>query len=150
MSVRGHEKEWLVGHNSWNIYTDYGYDDYITHLEIQHGSEQRRQHIDKDLFALCVMSDELIELLTHIKDMDEFPVSQLARDFLSQWRKMTEEVQEKRVEALVNYENYKDEDLKMEKEVLESLKPGEDLVALQKAFDELGDDDEEESEERKS
>lgn len=33
---------------------------------------------------------------------------------------------------------------------LEPLEPSEDLIALQKAFDVLGDDDEEESEERKS
>ena len=150
MSIWGDKKEWRVGHDIWNIYTYKELPPERDEDFFRVSSDPERNYINNDMFALCVMSDELRELLTHIKDRDEFPVSQLARDFLSQWSKLTEEVKETKLEAWENYEKYKDEAEEKEKEILEDLAPMESFETLAAAFNELGDDDEEESEEGKS
>ena len=140
------DKHWRVGYKTWNIYTDYGYDNYITHLDIDNKTlPECPSYIDCDLFALCVMSDELIELLTHIKDRDEFPVSQLARDFLNQWDKLTNEVKEAVIKAHENYKKHKDDS--EYRKVMKDLEPKDDMELLKEAFDKLGDDDEDQSKE---
>ena len=48
---------------------------------------------------------------------------------------------DRRIGLSIKAANYSQEQLKEEEAVLDSLKPGEDLVALQHAFDTLGDED---------
>ena len=52
---------------------------------------------------------------------------------------------DRRIGLSIKAANYSQEQLKEEEAVLDSLKPGEDLVALQHAFDTLGDEDAEEA-----
>ena len=119
-----------------------GEEEYTTFLEVGLDSQ-----IDHRLFALCVLVDDLDQLLGYIKKQGTYPVNVLAEAFLSKWASLKKEVDqsvkdsaERRAERREERKaDYTKEQLAEEKAVLDSLKPGDDLVALQHAFDTFGD-----------
>ena len=118
-----------------------GEEEYTTFLEVSLDSQ-----IDHRLFALCVLIDDLDDLLGYIKKYP-YPVNVLVEAFLSKWASLKKEVDqsvkdsaERRAERREERKaDYTKEQLAEEKAVLDSLKPGDDLVALQHAFDTFGD-----------
>jgi len=116
-----------------------GEEEYTTFLEVSLDSQ-----IDHRLFALCVLIDDLDDLLGYIKKYP-YPVNVLAEAFLSKWASLKKEVDqsvkdsaERRAERKADYT---EEQLAEEEAVLDSLKPGMDLLALQEAFDTVGDNE---------
>ena len=115
-----------------------GEEEYTTFLEVGLDSQ-----IDHRLFALCVLVDDLDQLLGYIKKYP-YPVNVLVEAFLSKWASLKKEVDQSVKDSFEKKSNYTREQLAEEEAVLDALKPGDDLVALQKAFDTFGDEDEDE------
>ena len=125
-SSRGSIEEYLGTFN--------GEEEYKTFLDV--GLDKQ---VDHRLFALCVLVDDLDDLLGYIKKYP-YPVNVLVKEFLFKWASLREEI-DKSVEDDAEYRNSDacKEQQAEEESVLDALKPGEDLVALQRAFDTFGD-----------
>ena len=117
-----------------------GEEEYKTFLEVGLDSQ-----IDNRLFALCVLVDDLDDLLGYIKKY-HYPVNVLVEAFLSKWASLKKEVDQSVKDSAAKNRDYSEEQLAEEKAVLDALKPGDDLVALQKAFDTFGNEDEDKKE----
>ena len=96
-------------------------------------------------FGAFVGLEHDIDGLVHISQVSEDRIDKIKNAL-----KVGEEVSarvikidraDRRIGLSIKAANYSQEQLKEEEAVLDSLKPGEDLVALQHAFDTLGDDD---------
>jgi len=96
-------------------------------------------------FGAFVGLEHDIDGLVHISQVSEERI-----DKIKSVLKVGEEVNarvikidraDRRIGLSIKAANYSQEQLKEEEAVLDSLKPGEDLVALQHAFDTLGDED---------
>ena len=118
-----------------------GEEEYTTFLEIGLDSQ-----IDHRLFALCVLVDDLDDLLGYIKKY-HYPVNVLVEAFLSKWATLKKEVDQSVKDSAEKKADYTTEQLEEEESVLDALKPGDDLVALQNAFDTFGDDEDEDKKE---
>jgi len=116
-----------------------GEEEYKTFLEV--GLDKQ---IDHRLFALCVLIDDLDDLLGYIKKYP-YPVNVLVEAFLSKWASLKKEVDQSVKDSIEKKADYAKEQLAEEKSVLDALKPGDDLAALQHAFDTLGDEDKKEN-----
>lgn len=97
-------------------------------------------------FGAFVGLEHDIDGLVHISQVSEERVDKIKNAL-----KVDEEVNarvikidraDRRIGLSIKAANYSQEQLKEEEAVLDSLKPGEDLVALQHAFDTIGGDDE--------
>tara|TARA_R110002167_G_C12275707_1_gene614540 strand:+ start:44 stop:532 length:489 start_codon:yes stop_codon:yes gene_type:complete len=130
----------MLRHNRGSITEDQGYhcgeELYETFLEI--GLDKQINH---RLFALCVLVDDLDQLLEYIKKQGTYPVNVLAEAFLSKWASLKKEVDQSVKDSAEKKADYATEQLAEEEAVLDALKPGMDLLALQKAFDTFGDDE---------
>jgi len=128
-----------------SIYKSEGYhcgeEEYTTFLEVGLDSQ-----IDNRLFALCVLVDDLDQLLEYIKKYP-YPINVLVEAFLSKWASLKKEVDQSVKDSAEKKANYTTEQLEDEASVLESLKPGDDLVALQHAFDTFGNNEDEDQKE---
>ena len=128
-----------------SIYKSEGYhcgeEEYTTFLEVGLDSQ-----IDNRLFALCVLVDDLDDLLGYIKKYP-YPTNVLVEAFLSKWASLKKEVDQSVKDSAEKKANYTTEQLEDEASVLESLKPGDDLVALQHAFDTFGDNEDKDQKE---
>jgi len=83
-----------------------------------------------------------IDGLVHISQISEERVDKI-KNVLKPDQEVTARVikidkGERRIGLSIKAANYSDEQIKEEQKILDSLKPGEDLVALQHAFDSLG------------
>ena len=96
-------------------------------------------------FGAFVGLEHDIDGLVHISQVSEERIDKIKNAL-----KVGEEVSarvikidraDRRIGLSIKAANYSQEQLKEEEAVLDSLKPGEDLVALQHAFDTLGDED---------
>ena len=96
-------------------------------------------------FGAFVGLEHDIDGLVHISQVSEDRIDKIKNAL-----KVGEEVSarvikidraDRRIGLSIKAANYSQEQLKEEEVVLDSLKPGEDLVALQHAFDTLGDED---------
>ena len=96
-------------------------------------------------FGAFVGLEHDIDGLVHISQVSEDRIDKIKNAL-----KVGEEVSarvikidraDRRIGLSIKAANYSQEQLKEEEAVLDSLKPGEDLVALQHAFDTLGDED---------
>ena len=96
-------------------------------------------------FGAFVGLEHDIDGLVHISQVSEDRIDKIKNAL-----KVGEEVSarvikidraDRRIGLSIKAANYSQEKLKEEEAVLDSLKPGEDLVALQHAFDTLGDED---------
>jgi hypothetical protein len=129
-------------HTRGSIEEDQGYhcgeEQYETFLEV--GLDK---HIDHRLFALCVLVDDLDQLLGYIKKYP-YPTNVLVEAFLSKWASLKKDVDQSVKDSAEKKADYTTEQLAEEEAVLDALKPGDDLVALQHAFDTFGDEDEDE------
>ena len=112
-----------------------GEEEYTTFLEV--GLDKQ---IDHRLFALCVLVDDLDDLLGYIKKYP-YPVNVLVEAFLSKWASLKKEVDQSVKDSAEKKADYTAEQLAEEESVLDALKPGTDLVALQEAFDTFGDNE---------
>ena len=113
-----------------------GEEHYTTFLEV--GLDKK---IDHRLFALCVLVDDLDDLLGYIKKY-HYPINVLVEAFLSKWASLKKEVDQSVKDSAEKKAKRTAEELKAEESVLDALKPGTDLVALQEAFDTFeGDED---------
>ena len=112
-----------------------GEEHYTTFLEV--GLDKQ---IDHRLFALCVLVDDLDDLLGYIKKY-HYPINVLVEAFLSKWASLKKEVDQSVKDSAEKKAKRTAEELKAEESVLDALKPGTDLVALQDAFDSFGDDE---------
>jgi len=88
-----------------------------------------------------------IDGLVHISQVSEERVEKI-KDVLNVGEDVTARVikidrADRRIGLSIKAANYSQEQLKEEEAVLDALKPGEDLVALQHAFDNFGDEEEE-------
>ena len=88
-----------------------------------------------------------IDGLVHISQVSEERVEKI-KDVLDVGEEVTARVikidrADRRIGLSIKAANYSQEQLKEEEAVLDALKPGEDLVALQHAFDNFGDEEEE-------
>jgi len=128
-----------------SIYRSEGYhcgeEEYTTFLEVGLDSQ-----IDNRLFALCVLVDDLDDLLGYIKKYP-YPTNVLVEAFLSKWASLKKEVDQSVKDSAEKKANYTTEQLEDEASVLEALKPGDDLVALQHAFDTFGENEDEDQKE---
>ena len=97
-------------------------------------------------FGAFVGLEHDIDGLVHISQVSEERVDKIKNAL-----KVDEEVNarvikidraDRRIGLSIKAANYSQEQLKEEEAVLDSLKPGEDLVALQHAFDTIGDEEE--------
>ncbi|MEC9331524.1 MAG: 30S ribosomal protein S1 [Verrucomicrobiota bacterium] len=97
-------------------------------------------------FGAFVGLEHDIDGLVHISQVSEERVDKIKNAL-----KVDEEVSarvikidraDRRIGLSIKAANYSQEQLKEEEAVLDSLKPGEDLVALQHAFDTIGDEEE--------
>ena len=82
-----------------------------------------------------------IDGLVHISQISEDRVEKI-KNVLKPDQEVTARVikidrSERRIGLSIKAANYSDEQIKEEQKILDSLKPGEDLVALQHAFDGL-------------
>jgi len=112
-----------------------GEEEYKTFLEVGLDSQ-----IDNRLFALCVLIDDLDDLLGYIKKYP-YPVNVLVEAFLSKWASLKKEVDQSVKNSAEKKADYTEEQLAEEEAVLDALKPGMDLLALQEAFDTAGDNE---------
>ena len=84
------------------------------------------------------MSDLVVaNILKHIEDRVEKIKNVLKPDQEVTARVIKIDRNERRIGLSIKAANYSDEQIKEEQKILDSLKPGEDLVALQHAFDGL-------------
>ena len=118
-----------------------GEEEYKTFLEVGLDSQ-----IDNRLFALCVLIDDLDDLLGYIKKYP-YPVNVLVEAFLSKWASLKKEVDQSVKDSAEKKANYTTEQLAEEEAVLDALKPDDDFVALQHAFDAIGDNEDEDQKE---
>jgi uncharacterized membrane protein len=65
----------------------------------------------------------------------------LVEAFLSKWASLKKEVDQSVKDSAEKKADYTDEQLAEEEAVLDALKPGMDLLALQEAFDTVGDNE---------
>ncbi|RTZ64370.1 MAG: 30S ribosomal protein S1 [Verrucomicrobia bacterium] len=98
-------------------------------------------------FGAFVGLEHDIDGLVHISQVSEERVEKI-KDVLSVGEDVTARVikidrADRRIGLSIKAANYSQEQLKEEEAVLDALKPGEDLVALQHAFDTFGDEQEE-------
>ena len=98
-------------------------------------------------FGAFVGLEHDIDGLVHISQVSEERVEKI-KDVLSVGEDVTARVikidrSDRRIGLSIKAANYSQEQLKEEEAVLDALKPGEDLVALQHAFDTFGDEEEE-------
>ena len=98
-------------------------------------------------FGAFVGLEHDIDGLVHISQVSEERVEKI-KDVLSVEEDVTARVikidrADRRIGLSIKAANYSQEQLKEEEAVLDALKPGEDLVALQHAFDTFGDEQEE-------
>jgi small subunit ribosomal protein S1 len=96
-------------------------------------------------FGAFVGLDHDIDGLVHISQVSEERVEKI-KDVLSVGEEVTARVikidrSDRRIGLSIKAATYTTEQLKEEEAVLDALKPGEDLVALQHAFDTFGNDD---------
>ena len=100
-------------------------------------------------FGAFVGLEHDIDGLVHISQVSEERVDKIKNAL-----KVDEEVSarvikidraDRRIGLSIKAANYSEEQLKEEEAVLDSLKPGEDLVALQHAFDTIGEEESEEA-----
>jgi small subunit ribosomal protein S1 len=96
-------------------------------------------------FGAFVGLEHDIDGLVHISQVSEERVEKI-KDVLSVGEDVTARVikidrSDRRIGLSIKAANYSQEQLKEEEAVLDALKPGEDLVALQHAFDTFGDDE---------
>ena len=96
-------------------------------------------------FGAFVGLDHDIDGLVHISQVSEERVEKI-KDVLNVGEEVTARVikidrSDRRIGLSIKAANYSQEQLKEEEAVLDALKPGEDLVALQHAFDTFGDDE---------
>ena len=96
-------------------------------------------------FGAFVGLDHDIDGLVHISQVSEERVEKI-KDILNVGEEVTARVikidrSDRRIGLSIKAANYSQEQLKEEEAVLDALKPGEDLVALQHAFDTFGDDE---------
>jgi len=98
-------------------------------------------------FGAFVGLEHDIDGLVHISQVSEERVEKI-KDVLNVGEDVTARVikidrADRRIGLSIKAANYSQEQLKEEEAVLDALKPGEDLVALQHAFDNFGDEEEE-------
>ena len=98
-------------------------------------------------FGAFVGLEHDIDGLVHISQVSEERVEKI-KDILDVGEEVTARVikidrADRRIGLSIKAANYSQEQLKEEEAVLDALKPGEDLVALQHAFDNFGDEEEE-------
>ena len=98
-------------------------------------------------FGAFVGLEHDIDGLVHISQVSEERIEKI-KDVLSVGEDVTARVikidrADRRIGLSIKAANYSQEQLKEEEAVLDALKPGEDLVALQHAFDTFGDEQEE-------
>ena len=98
-------------------------------------------------FGAFVGLEHDIDGLVHISQVSEERVEKI-KDVLNVGEEVTARVikidrADRRIGLSIKAANYSQEQLKEEEAVLDALKPGEDLVALQHAFDNFGDEEEE-------
>ena len=96
-------------------------------------------------FGAFVGLEHDIDGLVHISQVSEERVEKI-KNALNVGEEVSARVikidrADRRIGLSIKAANYSQEQLKEEEAVLDSLKPGEDLVALQHAFDTLGDED---------
>jgi small subunit ribosomal protein S1 len=96
-------------------------------------------------FGAFVGLDHDIDGLVHISQVSEERVEKI-KDVLKVDEEVTARVikidrSDRRIGLSIKAATYTTEQLKEEEAVLDALKPGEDLVALQHAFDTFGDDE---------
>jgi hypothetical protein len=115
-----------------------GEEEYTTFLAVGLDKE-----IDHRLFALCVLVDDLDDLLGYIKKYP-YPVNVLVEAFLSKWASLKKDVDQSVKDSAEKKADYTTEQLAEEEAVLKVLKPSDAFVALQKAFDTFGNEDEDE------
>ena len=94
-------------------------------------------------FGAFVGLDHDIDGLVHISQVSEERVEKI-KDVLNVGEEVTARVikidrSDRRIGLSIKAANYSQEQLKEEEAVLDALKPGEDLAALQHAFDTFGD-----------
>ena len=134
----------MLRYNRGSITEDQGYhcgeEHYETFLEV--GLDK---HIDHRLFALCVLVDDLDQLLEYTKKQGTYPINVLVEAFLSKWASLKKDVDQSVKDSIEKKADYTKEQLAEEEAVLKVLKPVDDLVALQKAFDTFGNEDEDET-----
>ena len=122
-----------------SITEDQGYhcgeEHYKTFLEV--GLDKQ---IDHRLFALCVLVDALAQLLEYIKKYP-YPVNVLVEAFLFKWASLKKDVDQSVKDSAEKKADYATEQLAEEEAALDALKPGMDLLALQEAFDTVGDNE---------
>ena len=122
-----------------SITEDQGYhcgeEHYKTFLEV--GLDKQ---IDHRLFALCVLVDDLDQLLEYIKKYP-YPVNVLVEAFLFKWASLKKDVAQSVKDSAEKKADYATEQLAEEEAALDALKPGMDLLALQEAFDTVGDNE---------
>ena len=97
-------------------------------------------------FGAFVGLEHDIDGLVHISQVSEERVEKI-KDVLNVGEEVTARVikidrADRRIGLSIKAANYSQEQLKEEEAVLDALKPGEDLVALQHAFDNFGDEEE--------
>ena len=97
-------------------------------------------------FGAFVGLEHDIDGLVHISQVSEERVEKI-KDVLDVGEEVTARVikidrADRRIGLSIKAANYSQEQLKEEEAVLDALKPGEDLVALQHAFDNFGDEEE--------
>ena len=130
----------MLRYNRGSITEDQGYhcgeEHYETFLEV--GLDKQINH---RLFALCVLVDDLDQLLEYTKKQGTYPVNVLAEAFLSKWASLKKEVDQSVEDSEEKKADYATEQLAEEEAVLDALKPGMDLLALQEAFDTAGDNE---------
>ena len=98
-------------------------------------------------FGAFVGLEHDIDGLVHISQVSEERVEKI-KDVLNVGEEVTARVikidrADRRIGLSIKAANYSQEQLKEEEAVLDALMPGEDLVALQHAFDNFGDEEEE-------
>ena len=87
-----------------------------------------------DMVVLCAMIDEILEALTHsARNLDDTLSKYVLDQYLKELKKTQDSLLKEEAEAK------KEEEDKVEESVLDALKPDEDLVALQQAWDTFGD-----------
>ena len=106
-----------------------GEEEYTTFLAVGLDKE-----IDHRLFALCVLVDDLDDLLGYVKKYP-YPVNVLVEAFLSKWASLKKDVDQSVKDSAEKKADYTTEQLAEEEAVLKVLKPSDAFVALQKAFD---------------
>ena len=90
------------------------------------------EHDIDGLVHISQVSEERVEKITGVLDVGEEVTARVIKIDRA----------DRRIGLSIKAANYSQEQLKEEEAVLDALKPGEDLVALQHAFDNFGDEEE--------